>query len=239
VNAKKLIIGGVFAVLILIIAVSLGWYSKSTYKFLSEGKRFLYYSEFDKAIASLEHVLEKDPGNIQANIYVGIAYGKKRDYKRALERFGRARQSDKYFLTRLPAKIHNDVGLIYYLLEQYDSAIEEFEKSVSIDPRVSETYFNLGVTYSISGRIYEAIAAYKKVLEIDPENSFSHWNLAVNLEKLGRKEEAIVHWEKYIAYVPGAFRHPDIQRHIDDLKGNASSPAEMALPAVKTGGEVK
>ncbi|MFH1995415.1 MAG: tetratricopeptide repeat protein [Candidatus Omnitrophota bacterium] len=201
-------------------------------KYLSSGKQYLKFSEYDKAIESLKKALEEDPNSIEANVYIGIAYGKKREYDKALWHFGRARDNrtgDSDF----PASIYNDVGLIYYLLEEYYFAIEQFEKSIKADPGFSEAYFNLGVTYSITGRTDEAIAAYAKVLEIDPKNSFGHWNLAVNFEKVGNFRKAVEHWEKYIEYVPGAFRHPDIEKHIEELKGKIGKGSAWA-PVKKT-----
>ncbi|MFC1577180.1 tetratricopeptide repeat protein [Candidatus Omnitrophota bacterium] len=205
----------ILAILVIIWGIT---YYQSKDRVLSAGKSCIKFSEFDKAIELFNKVIEEDPGNLEAHIYLGIAYGKKREYEEALKNFGIAKNSEEYENLALPAEIHNDVGLIYYLLEQYELAVGEFERSIDANPKYSEAYFNLGVTYSIAERSDDAIAAYKKVLEIDPKNSFSHWNLAVNLEKTGNLQGAVKHWEEYVDNVPAAFRHPDIKRHIDELK---------------------
>ena len=183
---------------------------------LAFGKSYLNYFNYDGAIARFQRVLSKDPNNIEAHIYLSLAYGKRRNYEGFLKEIRWVEEQGIEF--KLPAKTHNDIGMIYYLLEMYPQAIKEFKKATKNNPEFAEAYFNLAATFSANGQSQEAIAAYKKVLELEPRNVYAHWNLAGILENTDNIEEAIKHWEKYIEFIPGVFRNPEVEKHLRELK---------------------
>lgn len=203
--------------LIVIILVILSIYLiRSVFNDFSIGKMSLKYSDYLQAIKRLTKVIEKEPNNLLAHIYLGLALGKKGDFENALREFNWVKQRQPNIL--LSAEVHNQIGMIYYLKEMYPEAIEEFKKAVLLKPRLADTYFNLGTAYSAWGDIHNAVSAYSMVVKLNPRHVYGHWNLAINLEKMGDLEGAIRHWEKYIEFTPGVFRHPEVENHILELK---------------------
>lgn len=58
-------------------------------------------------------------------------------------------------------------------------AMEEYQKSIDLDPRNPRPYNNLGVAYAAAGRKEDARAQYKKALELDPAFAEAVKNLAI------------------------------------------------------------
>jgi tetratricopeptide (TPR) repeat protein len=209
---KKIRTAAILIVIAILIAAGFSYMLSD----MTVGRRYLWYSYYDGAVNSFLKAIKKNPNNAQAHIYLGIAYGKKREYDKALQEFQWLEA--KAANIRLPAQTHNDIGMIYYLLEKYDFAIAQFNKAVAAKPKYADAYFNLGAAYSAAGKSREAIEAYDKVVQLSPRNAYAHWNLAINLEKINDIDGAIEHWEKYIQFVLGVFRNPDAQNHLAELK---------------------
>jgi len=63
-------------------------------------------------------------------------------------------------------------GVLYAFKEQYDEAIEYFDRAIIIFPYFMEAYFNKAVTYQKKLDVGNMIKAYQKVIEIgDPKDA--------------------------------------------------------------------
>lgn len=66
---------------------------------------------------------------------------------------------------------HNDLGCLYYALDDMQSARAHFEKAVQLDPSFTAALKNLADFYgAIDGRKEEAIKLYRRVLEQEPDD---------------------------------------------------------------------
>lgn len=72
------------------------------------------------------------------------------------------------------------LGNAYNNKKQYQKAIEQYYKSVEINPGFAVGWASLGRTYADIGKIPEAIANYKRALEIDP----NFWEVKNNLNNI-------------------------------------------------------
>lgn len=64
--------------------------------------------------------------------------------------------------------------------KQYQKAIEQYYKSVEINPGFAVGWASLGRTYADMGKVTEAISNYKRALEIDP----NFWEVKNNLNNI-------------------------------------------------------
>jgi tetratricopeptide (TPR) repeat protein len=211
---KRRIIGIVIAIIAITFVITIGY--QQFFTDLAMGKRYLNYFNYVGAINKFQDVLNKDPNNIEAHLYLSLAYGKRRNYQGFLKEIRWV--EDKGVKPKLSAQVYNDIGMIYYLLEMYPQAILKFKNAAEVNPRFADAYFNLAAAFSANTQKAEAAAAYKKVLELDPRNVYAHRELALLLEDTGNIEAAIAHWEKYIEFVPGIFRNPEVDRHLQELQ---------------------
>src|SRR5262249_17712029 len=64
--------------------------------------------------------------------------------------------------------IFYNLGVSYTNSGDIDNAIKYFQKSVTVDPKFSDGYFQLAVSYIAKNDNNKAVEYFKKVIEIDP-----------------------------------------------------------------------
>ena len=95
---------------------------------------------------------------------------------------------------------HANLSFPYMWLREYDKAISEAEKAVSLSPNSATAYWALGSALNFSGRPQEAISMLQKSLRLSPIPLHSQvfGMLAVSYEMLGQYEEAIATYKKVL-----------------------------------------
>jgi predicted TPR repeat methyltransferase len=71
---------------------------------------------------------------------------------------------------------YNKRGATHSSLGQFDKAISQYEKAISLKPNYAEAYYNLGHSYHKLGQLDKAVRSYKKVVDIKPEYAENHSN---------------------------------------------------------------
>ena len=95
---------------------------------------------------------------------------------------------------------HANLTFPYIYLREFDKAISEAEKAVSLSPNSAVGYWALGTALSLSGRPQEAIPMLQKSLRLSPVPVHSQvlGMLASSHSSLGQHEEAIATYKKVI-----------------------------------------
>ena len=88
------------------------------------------------------------------------------------------------------AEAHNNLGLVFKRLGQFDNAVASYRRAVEINPSFSEAHSNLGGTLIELGKLDEAVASYRHTLKIMPNHAEAHCNLGAVLLDLGQIDEA-------------------------------------------------
>lgn len=134
-------------------------------------------------IDELKEIADDEDGKKQINISINLDENSN-EYKKyyyELERYMMAncnslktkiasneKQSAKSFSKNKKALKFYSKGLDESTKENYDKAVEYFEKAVNEDPEFAFAWDNLGVNYRRLNNYDKAIESYKKSLEIDP-----------------------------------------------------------------------
>ena len=94
------------------------------------------------------------------------------------------------------------MGDIYFKLNQFEKAIEEYENSVKFQSEeLNFHYEDLALAYLQVNRIDDAIFAFKKAIEIDQENDHDLDHLSfISIEKLGKIYFDLNDWENSLFY---------------------------------------
>jgi adenylate cyclase len=95
---------------------------------------------------------------------------------------------------------HANLTFPYIYLREFDKAISEAEKAVSLSPNSAVGYWALGTALSLSGRPQEAIPMLQKSLRLSPVPVHSQvlGMLAISYSSLGQHEEAIATYKKVL-----------------------------------------
>ncbi|KPK05233.1 MAG: hypothetical protein AMJ64_12055 [Betaproteobacteria bacterium SG8_39] len=142
-----------------------------------------------EARAMLERALEIDPGLMQANAYLAVAYGT--EYVNgwvdptsdslakglALARKAVAGNPDD-------AMSRNALAIALMWNRKLDEAERESRRTIELDPNFSEAHGGLGFILHFTGRHQPSIACFEQALRLDPQ--FHLW-----LHALGRSQFAL------------------------------------------------
>lgn len=97
-------------------------------------------------------------------------------------------------------KVYLDNGIMEFYEGKFESAIENFNKSLELNKDFSVTYFFRGASYHSLGEYDEAMLDYTKAIALDPKMTDAYYNRAKVI--LSRKD----------------IQNPDIQKAIKDLE---------------------
>ena len=140
-----------------------------------------------------------------------------------------AAQAYRNYLVIMPndAAAHNDIGIVYCELGQYDAAQASFSRASELDPGLLSAHLNLGHLALQQRRAYrDAVIHYLAVLAIAPGQADARRQLAIAYYELGEVESAIQHLEpatssadavgtEYSLFITNALSHHDPQAHYE------------------------
>ncbi|OGW75920.1 MAG: hypothetical protein A2Z72_08770 [Omnitrophica bacterium RBG_13_46_9] len=99
-------------------------------------------------------------------------------------------------------RLYLNLGNTYFEKRQYDKAIEQYEKVISIDENYAVAYGNIGVAYVSKGNLSEAEKFLKKAVALDHNYPLAHYSLGSLYRKTGRAKEAIDELEISVKQLP-------------------------------------
>lgn len=110
--------------------------------------------------------------------------------------------SDAVAKSPVSARAHDNLGLAYMGKQKYDMALEEFHKTIALNPQYYLAWYNAGVAYQLQGDLEKARLAYEKSLKINPAYFRSYYNAGIVYKKLGELDRAVSSYEKALALDP-------------------------------------
>jgi adenylate cyclase len=159
----------------------------------------------ERSMQLCEEAIALDPGYAYAYsvlstahvalVYLGESDSPKESLRRAVELGKKAIAMDES-----NSSAHASLAFSYIYLREFDKAIEEAEKSVSLSPNSAGGYWALGLALNLTGRPQEAIPILQKCLRLSPVPIHSNalQSLANSYEKIGQNEEAIATYKKVL-----------------------------------------
>src|SRR6185369_11232127 len=181
----------------------------------------LFSSRVDEALKEISQALAADPRNATAWTIQGQAQAKKKDYRAAAESFQksleiRPNRDTSYRLAscllRLKEKekaaaifqqmtvasgdgssLHLLFGIAYRNATMYGDAIREFQRALSLDPKVPNGHYFLGLTYLMQNEwapTPEARRQFLEQLRVDPRDFFANYLLGYMAFSSNQSQEA-------------------------------------------------
>jgi arylsulfatase A-like enzyme/Tfp pilus assembly protein PilF len=140
---------------------------------------------FAEALPILHDVLREDPRNAFAQLVLGSALMGQREYKRAIEQYGK-------YLELVPTSsyAHQWAAICYLNLNDRDSALREADAALAIDPHFSDARVLRAGVLATRGRYEESIAELRQAVATDPAKPTIRLDLAKVLAEAGHQEEA-------------------------------------------------
>ncbi len=130
---------------------------------------------------------------------LGIAYGTKKDFAKAIEAFKYAIALDKEYRFSFSNLGHAYLSLFLETRDpqNYRNSEENFKKAIELDPEFAPAYFDLGMAYIQTGNLEGAIFCWEKTLDLDPNFGRAVYSLARAYLDQGDKVKALDYLSKY------------------------------------------
>jgi len=126
-------------------------------------------------------------------------------------------------------KSWTQLGNFYFDSDQYEKAIDAYQKSLSLEPNSPDVWTDLGIMYRRTEQPFKAIEAFDKATRIDQNYEASRLNKGVVLMyDLADREGAIRVWKNLLevnphAVAPGGGYLTEVIKEADDVGGALSS----------------
>ncbi len=166
----------------------------------SRGQALLGGAKYREALEAFQEAVKLDPNFGRAYAGMGVIYTVFKDeakakeaYDWALKLVDRMSEREKY----------RTLGTYYMsVARNYEKAIENYEKLVSLFPADGVGHGNLGLAYLFTGNIPRAIEEVRKLLAIYPKQWDMHYNYAMYSMYAGDFDTAIAEGSQVIKEEP-------------------------------------
>ena len=195
------------------------------------GQAYIEINDYDHAVESFETVLKLNPTYevIQSEYAIALSGAKKyveslihfkkgiksnpekginsealsRTLKNVDNRIQEVEEIQKIVDDLSIPDLYNDWGNTFYYMGEYDTAIEQYQKTIKLKKDFVYSYHNWGLCLEALEEYENSIIQFNKALEIDPNYVNSYNYLGVAYFKLKKFDESIIHFKKALEILPG------------------------------------
>jgi tetratricopeptide (TPR) repeat protein len=110
-----------------------------------------------------------------------------------------------YVIDKDPARAffaYNNRGVCYEKAGRIDKAIDDYRKTIALNPGDDQAYFNLGVIYQRTGAQDKALDYYSDSLAINPNRAEAFHNRGVIYSQNGQPDKALDDFDRAIELNP-------------------------------------
>jgi tetratricopeptide (TPR) repeat protein len=121
----------------------------------------------EQKVNAFKSVAEREPTNPKPRIELGNLYFDAERYDDAIKWYAEA-------LTLAPndVNVSTDLGVSYYYTNQPDKALDQFSRSLKIDPKHAKTILNVGIVKAFGKQDLDgAQRAWEQVMQLAPDSA--------------------------------------------------------------------
>ena len=137
--------------------------------------------------------------------------------------------------------MYNHRGLICYYKGDYDQAIEDYAKAVSLNSNYTRAYNNRGTVYCAKGDYDRAIEDFNRAIQLNPDYAEAYYNRGVTYRRKGLVDRAITDYNRAIQLKPNyadvykehweAWLHPEVYEEARSARGQLEGITEIDILA--------
>jgi tetratricopeptide (TPR) repeat protein len=117
-------------------------------------------------VKALQTVAEREAANATPRVQLGNLYFDAERYPEAIKWYG-----DALKIVPNDVDVNTDLGVSYYYSNQPDRALEQFDRSLKLDPKHAKTLLNVGIVKAFGKQDLEgAVKAWQEVIKLAPDS---------------------------------------------------------------------
>ncbi len=184
----------------------------AAYDFYLRGRGYLQEYDrpenVDSAIEVFMHALERDPNYALAYAGLGDSYRYKYASTHSPDWLTKSKSAceKSISLAADSAAGYTCLGMAYNETGQYEKAIEQFQRALTLDPSNDDIYRGMAFAYQHVGRFDDAEATYRKAIDMRPQYAGGYNWLGKFLYGRGRYTEAVDAFRHATDLSPDSFR---------------------------------
>jgi tetratricopeptide (TPR) repeat protein len=130
--------------------------------------------------------------------------------------------------------VHNQRGLTYAKLGDYDRAIEDYDQALRLAPDLALAHFNRASAYQLKGDPIRAVAGFSTAVQLDPQNAEAYYQRGLAYAAQGENDSAISDFTESYRLDPNnalaVFKRDEVMR-AKKASARASPEKEPAIAA--------
>jgi tetratricopeptide (TPR) repeat protein len=220
---------------------------------------------YEPALALLRETVQESPGDVEAQLRIGLIYGELKEFSKAVEQIKlvltlrpnelRVRDHLAYLYEELKdyekaiaeyqaiiqtdarfADAHLHLGYLLYRLKRNEEALPHFRQVLALNPKMSDAYLMLGLTLIQASRHEEAVGVFREGLQRNPDSADFHFNLGTAYDKLGRFDDLVSEMQEAIRLDP---KHADALNYLGYTFAERDMRLEEAVALIQRALSVK
>lgn len=136
-------------------------YFQSFFRF-SQANKYVKEGKYNEAMDIYKKILEKDPNDKVAYMYIASIYNDLKQYETAIEYLKEAMKIDPNYVS-----VFFNFGNIYHNLKMYEEAVKYYKQTIKLDPNYPFVHHRLGITYLCLNDKDSAMEEYKILKNLD------------------------------------------------------------------------
>jgi len=171
--------------------------SQSTAGLLTHAFSTFQKGDLDKAQATCQQILLKEPESIDANHLLGVVFLQKQMFSESLPFFDHVlKKNSKHVST------WSNQSLALSGLRKFDEAHLSVDKAIGLDPRFAEAFYNKASIFIKQEKLIEALEYLDKFIDLKPDHYLGIFLKSELLRKLDKFDLAIEATKKVIEIKP-------------------------------------
>jgi 1,2-diacylglycerol 3-alpha-glucosyltransferase len=130
---------------------------------LQQGRALVHLGQYEKAQVLLEAALKQGPESFFVHFELGVLYHRKNEHEKAIHHFQTA-----HSLNEKDAKSLNNLGVIYYISQNFNHALDCFLRATKTGPKYFDAYYGAAKSFYALGQFQGAFRYFKKCLLLNP-----------------------------------------------------------------------
>jgi len=166
-----------------------------------------------EAAARYSAILGREPKNIDALFFLGMAYGQQGRFDESIKLLRKVtKMAPKH------ARAHMFLGAAQAQSGDYDNALKNLDRAIQLQPSLPDAYFHRGNTFAALNRHAESIESFDRALALDATSVGAWINRGNSLRALDRFEDALASYQRALAVDPNlAEAHYSVGLTYEDL----------------------
>ena len=159
--------------------------------------------QYQEALDLYREFAQKNPANYQIGVYIGNCMTEMGDYEEALAEYQKVlaevtKENPELKGNTTASLVYAGIGDVYLRQEQWKPAVENFQRSIDIQPSDPALPFNVAEIMFARNKPEEAEKYYQMAVQIKPEWPKPYLKLAYVAMNRGQMDKAIEHLKKYV-----------------------------------------